>query len=400
MRRLCLVLFLLISWSTSIRAQNTELKSLLQKQRLIIIMFDGFGHSYFENAPMPFLHSIIKKGFYKEVQSLMPTVTNLNNTAICTGTFASENGITGNSFFDSTEHEAYMESQDLVLSPTIFEQLQKAGIKSALFASKKKSIGLLAAGTTIAVSPETADSSWIATLGKPASIYSAEINGWTMKAALSVLKTRPDIRCLYIHTTDYPMHTWAPEDSHSINHLRLMDSCIQALVQAAPDAMLLITADHDVNHKSRCIDIQKALKEKGIDIKIAISAERDKYLAHHRGFGGTSYVYFKGSLQAAAVAKALQQMQGVEAVLTRKVAAKMFHLMPSRIGDLVVLGDSTTVFGDLENSSLEELPITYRSHGSTHERRVPLIIYNAPWLPPAADFRYNKDLLSWLLRSP
>ena len=388
------LLMLLLSTVTS--AQYNNLKTLLAKQRLIVIMFDGFGKSYYQNAPMPFLKMMVQKGLYKEVDALMPTVTNLNNSAICTGTFAAANGITGNSFLDAQQQEAYMESKDLLLTPTLFQKLQAMGIPSALIASKKKSISLLSSGSTLAVSPEKPDSAWIAVLGKPPEIYSAAVNYWTMSAAIEVLKNRPDIRCVYIHTTDYPMHMWPPEDSNSINHLRMMDNYIKQLVQSAPDAMVLITADHDVHHKSRCIDLEKALSAKGIKIKIAISAERDKYFVHHRGFGGTSYIYLKQQSDEEKVKKYLETINGVEKVLTKKQAAAKFHLMPARIGDLVVLGDSTTVFGDLEKNEFEDLPDNYRTHGSTYEIKVPLIIYNAPALPPAKYFRYNKDLTTWL----
>ncbi len=390
-------IFLLLVFSHAM-AQKNELKTLLSKQRLIVIMFDGFGKSYYQNAPMPFLKTMVQKGLYKEVDALMPTVTNLNNSAICTGTFAATNGITGNSFLNAQQEESYMESASLLLVPTLFQQLQSQGIASALLASKKKSIGLLAAGTSIAMSPEMADSSWIARLGKPPGIYSAEVNYWTMDAAIDLLKNRQDIRCLYIHTTDYPMHMWAPEDSNSINHLKRMDQYIEKLTQVAPDAMVLITADHDVNHKSRCVDIEKKLAAKGIAIKIAISAEKDKYPVHHRGFGGTSYVYLKEGQSEATVKRHLMAIKGVQTVLTKKEAALQLHLMESRIGDLVVLGDSTTVFGSLAKDGEEALPANYRSHGSAYEIKVPLIIYNAPALPLPYYFQYNKDLTTWLFK--
>ena len=87
-------------------------------------------------------------------------------------------------------------------------------------------------------------------------------------------------------------------------------------------------------------------------------------------------------------------LDGIEAVIPRDVAARRFHLYPRRIGDLVVLGDRGTVFGELPpGQESERLPDGYRSHGSLHERQVPLIVYNSEYPyddPPAA----NKDLLT------
>jgi len=389
---------LLICGPSDVNAQE-PINNLLAKKRLIVIMFDGFGMSYYKNAPMPHLKALAAKGFFKEVKALTPTVTNANNASICCGTFPDKNGITGNSFLAANGEEEYMESKDLVMSPTLFEKLKKYRIKSALIASKKKSIGLLSNGTDIALSPETADSSWIRRLGKPASIYSPDVNYWTMDAALDILKNQHEIRCLYIHTTDYPMHTWAPEDSNSLEHLMKMDDYIYKLSLVAPDAMILITADHDVNHKDRCVDIEKMLNKKDVSIKIAISSERDKYLKHHRGFGGTSFVYLKSADDEGKAKKALMEIKGVKSVLTKQEASEKYHLMPSRIGDLIVFADSMTVFGNLETQPEESLPLNYRTHGSEYELRIPLILVNAEKIPESSYFQYNKDLTTWLFLS-
>ena len=58
----------------------------------------------------------------------------------------------------------------------------------------------------------------------------------------------------------------------------------------------------------------------------------------------------------------ISKLPGVEQVLTREEAAKKFRSMPSRIGEIVAVGDRDTVFGDL-NTESEDLPPEYRSHG-------------------------------------
>ena len=374
---------------------NNYFNKYYQQKRIVVIMFDGFGMSYFKQSAHPVIDGLIKKGFYKEVNALMPTVTNSNNVSICTGTFPDKNGITGNSFLDKNGEEAYMESGDLVTAPNLFERLKKYNKNSALVSSKKKSLGLLSAGTTIALSPEAASAEWIKTLGEPPSIYSPEVNYWTMDAALYILKNRKEISCLYIHTTDYPMHMWAPKDSNSLKHIAAIDRYIGEINRVAPDAVILITADHDINHKARCVDIQKSLEKQGVKIKIAISAERDKYLKHHRGFGGVSFVYLNNPADAAKVTKALAAIQGVKKILTNKEAVKQYHLRGDRIGDLFVLADANSVFGDLDTPD-EILQDNYRTHGSEYELRVPLMLFNAGNIPPASFFVYNKDLIRWL----
>ena len=84
-------------------------------------------------------------------------------------------------------------------------------------------------------------------------------------------------------------------------------------------------------------------------------------------------------------------------MLTREEAAMKFHLMSTRIGDLVVLADKNTVFGNLD-AEYEDLPANYRSHGSMYEAMVPLFVYNATNAPSASFFDSNYKLASWLFR--
>jgi phosphonoacetate hydrolase len=48
-------------------------------------MLDGFGEEYYRLSDMPTLNGMEKRGLFKVVKSLMPSVTNVNNTSICTG---------------------------------------------------------------------------------------------------------------------------------------------------------------------------------------------------------------------------------------------------------------------------------------------------------------------------
>jgi phosphonoacetate hydrolase len=365
-------------------------------QRLIVVMVDGLGQDYVAASPMPVLTRWQKTGISKIVDGVMPSVTNANNTSICCGVWPEKHGITANFYLDETTgREEYMEQASLVLTPTLFERAGAHGIRSALLSSKKKTITLLPRGATIVMSAEVPDSEWVTRLGKAPDIYSAEINHWLLKAALWIVRNRADIGVLYIHTTDYPMHMWPPGHDASRRHLAELDSLLGELSVAAPDAAILLTADHGMHHKTRCWDLMRACTARGLGLRTAISAEEDKYLKHHSGFGGTSWVYLKSSRDADRAATILSGLAGVQEVLTRSEAARRFRLMPSRIGELVVLGDRDTVFGRLE-SEVVNLPPEYRSHGSLAEASVPLVVHNAGDGPSADFFRANVDLARWL----
>jgi phosphonoacetate hydrolase len=245
------------------------------------------------------------------------------------------------------------------------------------------------------LSAEVPAPEWIERLGKAPDIYSAGINHWLLKAAVWIVRNRPEIGLLYIHTTDYPMHMWPPEAEESRRHLAGLDALLGELAAAAPEAAILLTADHGMHHKTRCWDLMKACSARGLELRLAISAEQDKYLKHHSGFGGTAWVYLKSNRDADRAAETIKGLAGVQEVLARSEAARRFRLMPSRIGELVALGDRDTVFGSLESESVG-LPPEYRSHGGLDEATVPLVVHNADAAPGASYFRANVDLARWL----
>jgi phosphonoacetate hydrolase len=368
-------------------------------QRTVVIMFDGFGVDYLNESKMPVLGQWKRDGLYKQVTGLMPSVTNINNASICCGVWPEEHGIVGNSYFDEKRGvEDYMEAPELLLAPTLFERAGRQGVKSALLSSKAKTITFLLRGAEIVLTAENPTPDWVQKLGPAPSIYSSEINYWLLRAAIDVLKNRPDIGCLYVHTTDYPMHMWPPEAPESKEHLARLDDLFGQAMTAAPDAAFLVTADHGMNAKTRCYDLEKVCARQGVPLRKAFSAGRDRYVKHNRGCSGAAYVYLKRPQDGGRVREILAGVKGCERVLLREAAAKEYKLMASRIGDLVVWGDKDTVFGEMD---MEQMNFSgdLRSHGCLHELNIPLFIYNAKKLPSSDYFHHNLDLARWLYRA-
>ena len=389
---ICLVI--IVAGSSALHAQTKS-----TPQRVIVIMIDGFGEKYYRAASMPFLNKMEKDGIYKVVPSLMPAVTNVNNMAIASGTTPDKTGITGNVYYDAAKQkEVYIEDPSILLTPTIFQRAHKLGVKSALISVKKKTVDVMGKYADYAICPECkpAQIKWKGDKVRFADVYSREVSCQVLDAANTLLKTDKNVKLLYIHTTDYPMHMWPPENDSVKVFLSNIDRYIAKLHATAPDAAILITADHDLNHKSQVWDLEKLLAERKTPVKIVVSPEKDRYLVHHRGFGGAAYVYLNNSKDALKVRQQLIKVKGIETVLTKAEAIKKYHLMGNRIGDLMVTGDKETVFGSLEKGSYEKLPETYRSHGSAYEARVPLFVYNAKNAPSAKYFNWNYQLVAWL----
>ena len=365
-------------------------------QRVVVVMFDGFGPGYLAESKMPVLDHWKRSGIYKQVTGMMPSVTNINNASICCGAYPEVHGIIGNSYFDEKRGvEDYMEDVNLLLAPTLFERAARHGAKSALLSSKAKTVTFLLRGADIVLTAEEPTPEWTKKLGPAPPIYSAEINHWLMHAAIDILKNQPDIRVLYVHTTDYPMHMWPPEAPESKDHLARLDDLFGQAMKAAPDAAFMITADHGMNAKTLCWDLERVCAEKKVPLRKAFSAGRDRYVKHNRGCSGAAYVYLKTPQDAPRVREILGGTKGVERVLSREEAAREYKLMPSRIGDLVVWGDKDTIFGEMDMPS-ETFSGNLRSHGSLHEIEMPLIVYNAKGAPSAEYFQHNLDLARWV----
>ena len=368
------------------------------RTRVLVAMIDGLDPAYLSGETMPHLTAFGAAGLAATVEAVMPTVTNPNNVSIACAAWPAEHGITGNSTWDTGSGEAtYMEDPSALTSATLLDRTGSAGGRSALLTAKVKTLGLLGAGVSYALAAERPTAEAIARYGTPPGIYTAEINHWLWTVAVDLLTSRPDLDLIYVHTTDFPMHAWPPGDSRSTAHLRGLDDLIAEAVGVADDLALYATADHGMNNKTRVWDLRTACALRGAPLRFVLSAERDRYVEHHRTFGGTAWAWVDRPENTDVAIETLTGLTGVEEVLTRDEAARRFHLHPARIGDLAVLGDRDTVFGDLTNTGgFEALPPTYRSHGSRHEQAVPLIAFNTP-APYVRPPRVNKDLLAPLL---
>lgn len=357
-------------------------------------MIDGFDMEYYHGTELPNMKRMAREGFFKPGSSIFPSLTNANNVSIACGCWPEQHGVTTNCYYDQEHDKAvFLESPDFLQAPTIFDIVsENGGGESALLTCKSKTTMIMGQTATIAIAAEKPDPAIAEKYGAPPPMYSTEINYWLCEAAIDLVKTRPNLNVVYVHTTDYPMHMWPPEAPESQEHMKRLDEYIGAFHEAAPDFAIAVTADHGMNHKKRCWDLGKACANRGVDLKFAVSPLADRLLKHHGGYGGVAYVYLNAPGDRDKAVAAMMSLDGVEAVLDASEAAHRFSLMPTRVGDLVVIPDRHTVFGDLEEE-LKELPPEYRSHGSLYDMDVPLLLFNyGDFKPRYQDINYNIDL--------
>jgi phosphonoacetate hydrolase len=337
----------------------------------IIIMIDGLDPEYLEVCPAPRLEALARTGYRLNVRGMMPSVTNVNNVSLVTGSYPESHGITSNYWLDKVEGgERYMESAEYIKSETMFERAASLGIRSLLVTAKDKLRRLLSNGTTLSVSSEQPPDWVVNGVGTPPDIYSLEVNRWVLDAGRYILSEQ-DFDLVYLTTTDYAMHSHAPDEPESARHIALLDKSIGKLVDAFPDARFLITADHGMSSKTRMLHLPDYLARAGIKAR-AIPIIKDQYTVHHSNLGGCIYVHLEGTDNPEPALEVLRNIDGVEEALSRQDAASRFKLMPERIGDIMALGAHDVVFGD---PAEVEFPQKLRSHGSTHELDIPVIAF-------------------------
>lgn len=356
------------------------------RRKVLIALFDGFGPEYFRGSEMPVLKRMADQNGWRVGEGMIPSVTNVNNASLITGAFPDEHGITTNYYYDpKTGAAAEMKSADFLLRPTLLEKAASLGWKTALASTKDKIRSLCSRGAAIVVSAEKPESRFLEIAGRQESMYSAEVNYWSLRAARHLLK-REGVDLLYLSTTDYMMHTYAPEEAPSREHLHTMDRMLGDILDDHPNLELYLSADHGMNAKSDALDPVRLLRASGISAAAAPLIS-DTHKVHHQDLGGSYYVYLETPAQISKAMDVLRQAPEVEDVFARDDAAARFRLMKDRIGDLFLLARRTAVFGELPEL---RKPVRVRTHGSRHEASVPLIssARGIDW----SRYRYNLDL--------
>ncbi len=367
----------------------------MKRRKILILCIDAGSHDYLAASDIPNINKLADAGFYKQANAVIPSVTNVNNVSIATGTFPETHGITSNYYVDrKTGKGEFIEDNRFLLTPTLFEVAKKTKFadKTALFVTKQKLLRILESGADITVAAEAPSSEYIDAAGPAEPIYSSEINWWLLRAVHYTLRTHdPDV--VYCSTTDWVQHKYAPEAEMSQQHMAELDRIIGDIVDDDPEREIYITADHGMMEKTVALDPGRILTQHGIPAT-SIPIIKDRYVVHHGNLGGAAYIFLENRSDIEQAVRTLLKTTGIEEVHSAEDAARIFHLHPDRIGDIFVLANKDTVFGELDVASES---IFVRSHGSRHESYVPIIGYNSPW--SATDFGYNVDVGRLFLES-
>lgn len=366
-------------------------------QPVVVICIDGNAPQYFssavENGRMPFIKELIQKGYRHESHCVIPSFTNPNNMSIITGVAPALHGICGNFYFDG-QQDVMMTDPDLLKAPTILEAFHQAGAKVIAVTAKDKLRAMLShglefnKGRAICFSSEKADLTTLkehgienaeAFVGMPApDVYSPELSEFVFKAGVKLLEQeQPDL--MYLTTTDFIQHTFAPEQEGALSFYEMLDGYFAQLHNLG--AKIVITADHGMNAKTdksgapNILFIDEILSEYfPANVYRTILPITDPYIAHHSALGSFAAVYVENQVVARDIGNILTRQKGIAEVLSKSEAAEKFELDPGRIGDLILLAKPDFVLGkSRQHHDLGRLHGTLRSHGGISEQSIPLV---------------------------
>ena len=367
----------------------------------VVVCIDGSEPDYIEQAivagVMPWTQKIVEgQGSDLRAHCVIPSFTNPNNISIVTGVPPMVHGICGNFYYDrENDREVMMNEPELLRTPTIFKTFQDAGAKIAVITAKDKLRRLLGnelkfgADGAICFSSEKSDQVNLADNGidnvldmvgmEVPSVYSAELSEFIFAAGVKLLETvRPDL--MYLSTTDYIQHKFAPGSEGANAFYAMMDSYWAKLDTLG--AVVALTADHGMNAKHDAAGKPNIIYlQDEMDRIMSPGAARvilpitDPYVVHHGALGSFATVYLPDDADIDAIKSELAVIDGIEQVLDNSQGCDQFELANDRMGDLILVSKQDTVLGTTASRhDLSGLEVPLRSHGGVTEQQVPLII--------------------------
>ncbi|SNZ20405.1 phosphonoacetate hydrolase [Cohaesibacter gelatinilyticus] len=379
----------------------------------IAICLDGCEPEYLDVAIkeglMPTLKRIRETGTDRLAHSVIPSFTNPNNLSIATGRPPAVHGICGNYLIDpDSGEEVMMNDVRFLRAPTLFSKFYDAGARVAVITAKDKLRALLGAGLrfdedrAICFSSEKSDqavkaengvdnaSAWLG-MDVP-EVYSAELSEFVFAAGVKLLEEwKPDV--MYLSTTDYVQHKYAPDQQGAKDFYEMFDKYLARLDELG--AAVVVTADHGMKPKHLAdgspavVYVQDLMDEwLGKDKARVILPITDPYVVHHGALGSFATVYLPTEANQSDVIGKLNATDGITHVLTKAEAMTAFELPGDRIGDLVLVSGENICIGTSEHRhDLAALKEPLRSHGGLTEQEVPFIVNRKIDLPDAPTLR-------------
>jgi phosphonoacetate hydrolase len=371
----------------------------LSSKPTVVVCVDGCEYDYLEAAVAagvaPFIGKMLKSGTALKGDCVIPSFTNPNNLSIVCGVPPSVHGICGNYFWDPQANggegaEVMMNDPAYLRAGTLLAAAADAGASVAVVTAKDKLRRLLGYQLKgICFSAEKADTVTLEEnginevldlVGLPVpDVYSAGLSEFVFAAGVRLAQTRK-LDLMYLSTTDYIQHKWAPGTEGANAFYAMMDRYLAQLDELG--WVIGLTADHGMNAKHdpatgepNVIYLQDVMDEwLGARKARVILPITDPYVVHHGALGSFATIYLPHDVNVAQVIERIGGLDGIEVVLDNRAACERFELPNDRVGNIVVVSKRNVVLGTRrEEHDLSGLTVPLRSHGGLSEQEVPLI---------------------------
>jgi phosphonoacetate hydrolase len=228
------------------------------------------------------------------------------------------------------------------------------------------------------------------------SVYSADLSEFVFAAGVKIMESsRPDL--MYLSTTDYIQHKYAPGTDGANNFYIMMDRYLSQLNNLG--VTIAITADHGMNAKTKPDGSPNVIYLQDLADHVVgqgnarvILPITDPYVVHHGALGSYATIYIDEVHQEKLVNN-LKSKAGIFKVLNNAEACSQFELPNDRVGDLVIVSEKNVVLGTSESRhDLSGLDVPLRSHGGISEQTIPLLFNRRLNKQPSKRMR-NFDIL-------
>ena len=198
-------------------------------------------------------------------------------------------------------------------------------------------------------------------------------------AGVKLLKEfKPDV--MYLTTTDYVQHKYAPGDAEANAFYEMFDRYLTQL--DAMGAAIVITGDHGMKPKHKADGTPDVVYLQDLmDDWLGEAAARvilpitDPYVVHHGALGSYATAHLPKDANVSDIIAKLQAVEGVDVVLSNADACARFELPNDRVGDIVIISTVNKALGTSEHRhDLSALKEPLRSHGGLTEQEVPFIV--------------------------
>jgi phosphonoacetate hydrolase len=223
-------------------------------------------------------------------------------------------------------------------------------------------------------------------------VYSSELSEFVFAAGVKLLRDfKPDV--MYLSTTDYIQHKYAPDQKGALDFYEMFDRYLGELDELG--AAVVVTADHGMKPKHHAdgspnvIYAQDLMDEwLGKDAARVILPITDPYVVHHGALGAFATAYLPEGADKGDIMAKLQAREELILVIDKEEAIRRFELPGDRIGDIVMISGENICIGTSEHRhDLAALKEPLRSHGGLTEQEVPFIVNRVIDLPNEPELR-------------